>query len=326
MPRNDLDGEGGVPGRALAADWYLRGRLRLAHLRLLATLEQTKHVGETARRLATTQPAVSRMLAELEEMVETQLFVRTPKGSFPTAHGRAMIRHALWILGDLERLGRDWAVQGEEAAERVVLGINSSSAAWLVPNALRRLEAAGAGVTVVVREGSVEALLPDLASRQIDLVVARLGATTSGADFVEELLFHESMCVVCAAQHPLAGAAACTWTELGGYPWIMPPVGSPVRAALDLIFMRERVRPASCVESASVLTNMIIMDRGRALSLMPQRVATYHAPRARLVVLPVDLPDVFGPLGIVHHASLELTSGMQLVKRCLHEEAGEAKA
>ena len=124
---------------ALRADWYLRGRLRLRHLRLLMVMDDVRNVGEAARRMATTQPAVSRMLAELEEMVGARLFERTSKGTFPTVHGASMIRHASWVLGDLERMGREWSEPGGLGVETLSVGINSSSAAFLVPRTLLRL-------------------------------------------------------------------------------------------------------------------------------------------------------------------------------------------
>ncbi|MPS28321.1 LysR family transcriptional regulator [Pigmentiphaga sp.] len=306
---------------ALRADWYLRGRLRLRHLRLLVVMDDVRNVGEAARRMATTQPAVSRMLAELEDMVGARLFERTSKGTFPTVHGASMIRHARWVLGDLERMGREWSEPGGLGVETLSLGINSSSAAFLVPRTLLRLEERAAGINVLVREGSIEALLPDLQTRKLDLVVARLGAGTAGPGLATRILCEEPMCVCGSASHPLASRKRPSWKELAAYPWIMPPRGSPVRAGLDMLFQRADVRPASRVESASVLNNMVLMDNSHALSVMPRAVAAYHARRHALAILAVELPPVFGPIGVIRHDSLEPSPAMLALVDCLEEEA-----
>lgn len=306
---------------ALRADWYLRGRLRLRHLRLLVVMDDVRNVGEAARRMATTQPAVSRMLAELEDMVGARLFERTSKGTFPTVHGASMIRHARWVLGDLERMGREWSEPGGLGVETLSVGINSSSAAFLVPRTLLRLERRAAGVNVLVREGSIEALLPDLQTRKLDLVVARLGAGTAGAGLSTRILCEEPMCVCGSASHPLASRKRPSWRDLASYPWILPPCGSPVRAGLDMLFQREDVRPASRVESASVLNNMVLMDNSQALSVMPRAVAAYHARRHALAILAVELPPVFGPIGVIRHDSLEPSPAMRALVECLEEEA-----
>ncbi len=305
----------------LKPDWYLRSRLRLRHLHLLIVLDDVKNVGEAARRLATTQPAVSRMLAELEEMVGTLLFNRTSKGTFATPHGESMIRHARWVLGDLERMGQDWAEPGGLLNEKVVLGINSSSAAFLVPNALVRFQQEREVVTVVVREGSIETLLPDLFTRKLDLIVARLGATTYASDLVQKILYEEPMCICCSVEHPLARKSEYAWQDLANHPWILPPAGSPVRVGLDMLFQRYGIIPRGRVESASMLNNMVLMDKSMALCLMPVAVATYHAERHRLVMLSIDLPLVFGPIGVIHHASLDLSASMKHLVKCFEIEA-----
>ncbi|VCU68571.1 HTH-type transcriptional regulator GbpR [Pigmentiphaga humi] len=306
---------------ALRADWYLHGRLRLRHLRLLQVLDDVHNVGEAARRMATTQPAVSRMIAELESMAGTRLFTRTSKGTFPTPHGASMIRHARWVLGDLERMGREWSEPGGLGVETISIGINSSSAAFLVPHALLRLERSHAGVNVLVREGSIEALLPDLYTRKLDLVVARLGASASAADLVRQILCEEPMCVCSAADHPLAGRRKLSWADLGAYPWVMPPQGSPVRIGLDMLFQQHGLRPASRIESASVVNNMVLMELSPSLSVMPRAVAAYHARRHRLAILKLELPPVFGPIGVIRHESLDPSANMLALIDCLRDEA-----
>ena len=94
---------------------------------------------KAAESLYISQPAVSQAVKQLEAALGCALFTRTPKGTFATPYGQTMIRHARWILGDLDRLGADSAAWADAGRERVVLGSNSSSAAFLVPQALLAL-------------------------------------------------------------------------------------------------------------------------------------------------------------------------------------------
>jgi DNA-binding transcriptional LysR family regulator len=308
------------PPSPLQTDWYLRGPLRLRQLRLLIVLGEVNHIGDAARLLSTTQPAVSKMLAELEKLVGTPLFTRTARGTFPTPHGDSMIRHAAWILGDLDRMGRDWNASAA-SRERIHLGINSSSAAYLVPHALVQLQAIAPELTVVVREGSIETLLPDLLTRKLDLIVARVGPALVNADLTYTTLGDAPMCVVASADHPLARRKTCTWQDLAEWPWILPPDGSPVRTGLDALFLHHGIRPRAHVESASVLNNLVTMQQSPAVSLMPTPVATYHAKRQGLRMLPIPLPPLFGPTAILQHRALALSSGMQAVIDCLKRVA-----
>ncbi|WP_278044751.1 LysR family transcriptional regulator [Pigmentiphaga kullae] len=211
---------------ALRPDWYLRGRLRLRHLRLLVVLDDVNHVGEAARQMATTQPAISKMLAEIEKLVGASLFTRTSKGTFPTARGASMIRHARWVLGDLDRMGAEWSSGHLPHSETIRAGVNSSTAAFLMPHALIALPQ-WSNARVLIREGSIEALLPDVQNRKLDLLIARLGPDTVDPDLVQDVLGDEPMCVVASANHPLAGRTSCTWQEVTTFPWVLPPSRQP---------------------------------------------------------------------------------------------------
>ena len=42
-----------VKSQGLSQEWYLRGRLRLRHLKLVKVLDETRNIGEAAQRMAT---------------------------------------------------------------------------------------------------------------------------------------------------------------------------------------------------------------------------------------------------------------------------------
>ncbi len=54
--------------------------------------------------MAISQPAASRMLAELERQVGDALFVRHPTGMEPTPAGEAFARHGRVVLSQLETM------------------------------------------------------------------------------------------------------------------------------------------------------------------------------------------------------------------------------
>src|SRR5690606_28511007 len=104
-----------------------RKRLKLRHLKFLVTLSDVEHQAQAASLLAITQPGASKMLAELESMLQARLFDRTAKGTVPTAAGEVVVRHARWILGNLERIGGELDRVGDPLSGEVHLGTNSSS-------------------------------------------------------------------------------------------------------------------------------------------------------------------------------------------------------
>lgn len=309
------------PSLKLRPDWHLRGRLRLRHLRLVTILDEVRNLSETAQQLATTQPAASRMLAEVEEIVGRKLFVRTAKGSFPTAHGATLIRHARWILGDLERLPEEFSVLDQAGEESLAVGSNFSPSAMLIPRALIALREVKPNVAVNLREAAVELLLPDLYKRELDIIIARLVPTAQNPDLVQRELIEEPLVVVARVKHPLLKHEPPSWADLGLYPWILPPAGNVVRRGMELLFEQNKIAPKCALESVSALANSVLMDELDAISVLPQSVARHYEARSFVSILPVKLPLVFPPLGIIMHRSMEPSPTMADFIDCITEEA-----
>jgi DNA-binding transcriptional LysR family regulator len=305
----------------LRADWHLRGRLSLRHLRLVTVLDEARTLSETAHRLATTQPAISRMLSEVEGIVGRKLFVRTAKGSFPTAHGATLVRHARWILGDLERLPEEFNVLDQAGEESFVVGSNFSPSAMLIPRALIALRDIKPNVAVSLREAAVELLLPDLYKRELDIVIARLVPAVQNPDLIQKELIEEPMVVVTRVGHPLLKQDLLRWADLEQYPWILPAAGNVVRRGMELLFEQNKIAPKCAFESVSVVANSILMDEFDAVTVLPQSVARYFEVRNFLGILPVRLPLVFPPLGVIMHRSMEPSPSMLAFIDCITNEA-----
>src|ERR1700756_739979 len=76
-------------------------RLRMRHIELLDLLACESTIRAAASRMNLSQPAVSKMLMETEEIFGMPLFVRSRTGIRANAYGAALVRHATAILGQL---------------------------------------------------------------------------------------------------------------------------------------------------------------------------------------------------------------------------------
>ncbi len=65
-------------------------RMKIRHLQCFMEVARLGHVGRAADQLAVTQPAVSKTLRELEELLNVRLFTRGPKGLALTPTGRGV--------------------------------------------------------------------------------------------------------------------------------------------------------------------------------------------------------------------------------------------
>ena len=78
-------------------------RIKIRHLQCFLETARLRHVGRAADRLCVTQPAVSKTIRELEEILAVQLFERSGRGLALTSFGRLFQEYAQTSLTSLEQ-------------------------------------------------------------------------------------------------------------------------------------------------------------------------------------------------------------------------------
>ena len=81
-------------------------RLKLHDLRVLMFVAECGSMAKAADCLATSQPAVSRAIADLEYSLGVRLLDRGPRGVLPTPYGRALIKRGFAVLMSSGRASR----------------------------------------------------------------------------------------------------------------------------------------------------------------------------------------------------------------------------
>jgi len=100
-------------------------RLKLHDLRVLMSVVDGGSMSKAAERLATSQPAVSRAIADLEYSLGVQLLDRGPRGIVPTPYGRALIRRSIAAFDELRQGVKDIEFLADPTAGEVRIGPRS---------------------------------------------------------------------------------------------------------------------------------------------------------------------------------------------------------
>lgn len=277
-------------------------RIRLRHLAAFVETDRRGGVGPAAAALGLTQPAISKALAELEDILGVALFDRSRRKLELTGLGEIFLRHANAALSAL-RQGMDVLADAQGAETLVRLGALPTVEVEVVPRAVARFSDGPLACRVHVESGPSPHLLGLLRAGALDFVVGRMPDPEIMAGFAFEHLYSETLVLAVRPGHPLTAVARPDLRMVEGFPALVPPRGAIIRPTVEALLVASGVgRLAREIETVS-------NSFGRAYALMTdavwfisRSVVSGDLERGDLVALDMDMAASHGAIGITTRA------------------------
>ncbi|WP_433924584.1 LysR family transcriptional regulator [Vreelandella sp. 21] len=271
-----------------------------------------------------TQPAVSKVIHDLEVYFDSPLLVRGNRGVVPTELGELVLKRAKLLMAELRSLTDEVNAFQEGTSGHVVVGTLISASVSLLPKAIRLLKQRAPNVMVSLRVGQMDQLFPAVEVGDVDLVVGRVPDDWRWRDEANSLtvdtLYSEELCIVAGAKHPLHESQLLTLEKLHPFPWVLPTRESLLRRTADKLFAEEGLTvPSNVVESLSILTNLTLMQDQETVALMPYEAASPFAEAGLLKVFKLGKSLAFGDIGCFSASGRELGPAAKLFRECLKE-------
>jgi LysR family transcriptional regulator, pca operon transcriptional activator len=281
-------------------------RMKIRHLQCFLEVARLGHVGRAADQLAVTQPAVSKTLRELEDILAVRLFARTPKGLTLTPFGEVFQHYAATGVVALEQ-AIDSVAQGRVRGDTVIrVGALPTVAVRIMPRAVQDLTGLRRDATVSLLSGPNRFLLDRLKGRDLDLVVGRLADPEQMIGLAFEQLYSERLALVVRPGHPLLDAAAAApfdMKRIAGHTVVMPTKEDITRPAVDRLLIANGVGALERrVETVSSDFSRAFLKQTDAVWIISYGVAALDIAAGDLVELPADVADTRGPVGMTTRA------------------------
>lgn len=274
-------------------------RVKLQHLRTVMAVSETKSLVLAAEQLGLTQPAVTKILHEVESELGVQLFNRTSRGTHVTSFGSLMVDHIKLVFAQLDQAAKAIHNSREGLSGHVVVGVLIAGAASLLPRAIAQMQNERPGVRVTIIEGTYDYLTPLLRQGQLDFIVGRLPKHEYREGLEVEALYQERIALVVRPGHPALQLSHPTLSSLLGWPWIFPLEGTSLRQLIESAFHDNNIElPDTRCESVSVISNRRLILETDYICAFPGEVIQLDIQSGLLRELVIDLPMGFGPVGI----------------------------
>lgn len=278
-----------------------KNRLKLKHLFLLAALKQHTSLHSAAAALNVSQPAATRLLQEIEELVGGPLFSRSSKGLRVTDLGQLLVNQAALLSVELDDIFGEVRNISDGVAGTLNIGVISAAPPFLLPRTLANLRGEAPDLKIRVREGTQESLLEALREGDLDMVIGRAIKEDKVQNLHFEVVYYENFSVVSRFDHPLTKLGRpVTLADTVDWPWILPLHSTFLRHNLEVQFLLACKRtPTDYLESVAVLTNVGLLQETDSVTVLPRSVANNFCKGGLLTSLIDTIADLTGPVLIV---------------------------
>lgn len=297
-------------------------RIKLRHLQAFLEVARRQSLTEAASALNITQPAVSKTIKELEEILGAALMERSRAGVFLTAEGDIFHHYASMSVAALQQ-GLDGIEQARFGSDRLLnIGALPSVAASMIPQAVSHYMQKGIGTPLSIVTGPNGHLLDQLRVGALDVVVGRLGQPEAMQGLSFQQLYTEHVSLVVRPGHPLAREPDIA--RLPEFTVLYPNRTAAIRPLVERLMVANGIgNLPRRVETVSNAFGRAFTRSSDAVWIISQGVVATDLKEGTLIELPLDTAITLGPVGVSIRAEEPQTPDLMLFTASLREAAEE---
>lgn len=296
--------------------------LKLRDLNVLMTVVQCGTMGRAAARLAVSQPAVSRAIADMEHMLGVRLLDRGPQGAKPTIYASALLDHGVIAFDELQQAMRRIECLADPTGGHLRIGCSVVLAEGFVATVIDRFSQRYPRVTLELLAAESGLVYRAVEERNVDLAILLMFEPAAKGHLTTEVLYHEPHVIAASAKNPWSKRRGIRLADLINEPWVLPPLESLTGSIVQEAFRAARLAvPKAAIITSSTPARYSLVTSGRFLSILPACMFVFASKKPVPRTLPVELVTTHRPIGIIALKNRSLTPVAQRFIDCARSVA-----
>ncbi len=257
--------------------------MNLNHLALFDAVAQAGSVSAGAERMAVSQPAVSRQLAEFERCLGVRLFDRLPRGIRLTEAGELLARFARQVFALVQ--SAEQALEELRGLERgrLAIGASTTIGSYWLPAVLAKFHRTYPGIHVSLDIGNTEAIQKRLLDGTLDVGLTEGFVDMPGLD--ARVFRTDELVPIVPAFHPFARARSLTLARFCQEPFLLRESGSGTRSVIERALAGRGVTIRPIIELGSSEAIKQAVAAGMGVAIISRLAANTDRDRGRFVVV-----------------------------------------
>lgn len=283
---------------------YFSQRIKLKQLRAFVAVYRLQRLAAAAEQLSITPSAVSILIRQLEDNLQTTLFDRSGRVLRPTLAADEAVIEAERILRDISLFGESFHERAGLRKGRLRIAVTPSVGVMVMPAGVRRFNEIYPQIQLIIEDCSPTEFLALILTKQVDLGIGIPEQIISEIEV--SLLEQDPLYVVCTHDHPLAAYEKICWQQLDDVPMIALRSGYGVRHQVDAAAQQQGVQ-LRLVNEVNFSTSALWMAAaGIGVAILPSYL-TVGPFFPNLVARPLIEPVLYRSVYAVNRKNQALT-------------------
>ncbi|PAU74285.1 LysR family transcriptional regulator [Halomonas salipaludis] len=294
-------------------------RVEFLDLQAFVLVAELGNFHEAAKRLHLSQPALSRRIQKLEEVLEVSLLERTTRRTRLTAIGVDFLPRARRVIEEYESSIFGIRELATHKKGTLTIACLPTAAFYFLPSVIRVFSEAWPGIRIRILDVSANEGLEKVVRGEADFGINMISAQNPEVDFTP--LLKDPFVLALRSDHPLAHKAEIQWDDLHDVRLITVSRDSGNRTLLDNALSADGIRLNSFYEVQHLSTSLGLVESGLGVAILP-RMTMPGADHDTLCSRQLPAPNIQRTIGLVTSNSHSLSGTAQLFIDLLLEKWG----
>lgn len=237
------------------------------HLRAVIAVAENRSFIAAAAYLRISQPALTRMIKHIEQLLGVTLFSRTTRSVAPTQAGRDFVALAERLLNDLKLGVTHLRARSSQHSGQVIVSSVLPLADAVLPQLIVDFRKRYPGIQIHLRQGIHREVLDEVRNGVADFGIGYVDQSTD--DVATEPLVTERLHLVMPAKHPLAKRSRIETSALEGLTFVSFPGESRTRYIVDRAAAANGFQLQYAVTANRLPALLMLVRNGIGLAVVP---------------------------------------------------------
>ena len=299
--------------------------LSLRDLEYLLAVAEHLAFGRAAQACSVSQPTLSAQIRKLEDLLQVEVFERTPRGVLLTHRGAEVVAQARLVVAEARRMFEVAAAGAAPMEGSFRLGVISTLGPYLVPFLLKPLRDRFPKLRLMLSEGMTRALARQVEEGELDAILA--ASPLHGVELTELRLFREEFVLAVPRDHALATVERVAFEDVPIPDLILLAEGHCMRDQA-LAFCPTRIAENQPeLQAASLETLRQMVAAGVGVSFIPQLAVQIGALLDDMVAYRrVGDGELFRDIALFHGPGFGRIRDARLLRQAIREILGAQSA